>query len=116
MSSNSLWHTPNPFHNIWSLTVADSVDNTFEPTYLRQQAPLGISQYSPSALYRPPPKMGDQSYGTVLSQGTIVRIKELKGLMNKYPQYEGIIRLAMFNSINGDNMLLDQMLEQLRFL
>jgi hypothetical protein len=36
--------------------------------------------------------------------------------MNKYPQQhipDGIIRLAIFNSINGDNMLLDQMLEQL---
>jgi hypothetical protein len=44
---------------------------------------------------------------------TIARIKEIKGLMNKFPQYDGIIRLAVFNSINGDNQLLDQMLEQL---
>jgi hypothetical protein len=57
--------------------------------------------------------MDEQRYESGLSQGTIVRIKELKGLMNKFPQYDGIIRLAIFNSISGDNTLLDQMLEQL---
>lgn len=38
--------------------------------------------------------------------------------MNKYPQYhtnpDGIIKFAMYNSINGDDMLLDDKLEQLR--
>jgi len=43
---------------------------------------------------------------------------ELKALMNKYPRYhtnpDGIVRLAVYNSINGDNTLLDDKLEQLR--
>ena len=39
-------------------------------------------------------------------------------LVYKYPQYhtnpDAIIRLAIYNSINGDNTLLDDKLEQLR--
>ena len=39
-------------------------------------------------------------------------------LLNKYPQYhtnpDDISRLAIYNSINGDNTLLDNKLEQLR--
>jgi hypothetical protein len=62
-------------------------------------------------MYGPMSSMDDQGHGTGLYQGTIARIKELKGLMNKNPQYDGIIRLAIFNSINGDNNLLDQMLD-----
>jgi hypothetical protein len=62
--------------------------------------------------------MDDQIYGTTLSQSAIQRIQEFKVLMNKYPQYhtnpDGIIRLAIYNSINGDNTLLDNKLEQLR--
>ena len=62
--------------------------------------------------------MDDQRYVTGLSQETIQKIQELKRLMNKYPQYhtnpDGIIRLAIYNSINGDNTLLDDKLEQLR--
>jgi hypothetical protein len=57
------------------------------------------------------PSKDGQTYGTGLPQGTVGRIKELKGLMNKFPQYDRIIRLAIFNSINGDNNLLDQMLD-----
>jgi hypothetical protein len=38
--------------------------------------------------------------------------------MSKRPQYhenpDGIIRLAVYNSVNGDNTLLDDKLEQLR--
>ena len=72
------------------------------------------------AIYRPPPTMDDQIYGTTLSQSAIQRIQEFKVLMNKYPQYhtnpDAIIRLAIYNSINGDNTLLDDKLEQLRRL
>ena len=96
----------NPYHNIGSATI-DSVGNTFEPTYLRQ-TPLGISQYSPT--------IDEQRHESGLSQGTVGRIIEVKGLLNKYPQQhipDGIIRMAIFNSINGDNTLLDQMVVQL---
>ena|SRR5215831_3528264 len=104
----------NSYHNIGSATVADSVGNTFEPTCIRQQAPLGISQYSSSAMYRPLPTIDEQRYGSGLSQDAIQKIQRLKELLNKHPQChmpDGVIRLAMFNSINGDNNLLDQMLD-----
>ena len=84
----------------------DSVGNTFEPGYLRQQAP--------SAMYRPLPTIDEQRYGSGLSQDAIQKIERLKELLNKHPQChmpDGMIRLAMFNSINGDNNLLDQMLD-----
>jgi hypothetical protein len=61
--------------------------------------------------------MDDQSS---LSQGKTLKIAELKRLMNKHPQYctnpDGIIKLAIFNSINGDNKILDENLEHLRLL
>jgi hypothetical protein len=64
--------------------------------------------------------MDDQIYGTTLSLSAIQRIQEFKVLMNKYPQYhtnpDAIIRLAIYNSINGDNTLLDNKLEQLRYI
>src|SRR5215469_13537634 len=64
--------TPNNlYRNIGSATVADSVGNTFEPGYLRQQTPLGISRYSPSAIYLPLPTIDEQSYGGGLSQDVI---------------------------------------------
>jgi hypothetical protein len=62
--------------------------------------------------------MEDQKYGAGLFRETTLKIEELKRLMNKYPQYhenpDGIIRLAIYNSINGDYTLLDDKLEQLR--
>jgi hypothetical protein len=75
-------------------------------------------QYSANPMYPPTQIMDDQSHVTGLSQGAVQKIQEFKVLMNKYPQYhtnpDAIIRLAIYNSINGDNTLLDQKLEQLR--
>ena len=115
-------YTPNnpPLYNksvqLGHATVADT---SFQPRYIPQQAPLG-TQYYTSPIYRPTPLMDDQSYRSGLSQDTIVKIGELKRLAYKYPQNlpnpDAIIRLAIFNSINGDNQLLDQMLEQFRRL
>jgi hypothetical protein len=106
------WYKSNPYDSIGSATIADSVGNTFEPGYLHQQIPLGRSQYYASPI--------DHRYGTGLSPGAIQKIQELKALMNKYPRYhtnpDGIIRLAIYNSINGDYTLLDDKLEQLRTL
>jgi hypothetical protein len=65
----------------------------------------------------PLPRM-DEKYGTGFSQDNIIKIEELKRLMNKYPQYhpnaDGIIRMVIYNSINHDDTLLDGKLEQLR--
>ena len=106
------------YNNIGSATVADSVGETFQSRYIPQQALLDVMQYSASPIYRPPPRMDDQRYDTGLSLDNILKIGELKRLVNKYPQYhtnpDGIIRLAIFNSINGDNKPLDEKLEQLR--
>jgi len=64
--------------------------------------------------------MHDQSYGIGLSPETKQKIDEFTRLMNKYRQFhpnpDGIIKLAMHNCIIGDNMLLDQKLEQLRLI
>jgi hypothetical protein len=77
-------YTPNnPYHNIGG-TVADSVGNTFQPRYLPQQAPLGTSQYPTSPVYPPRQIMDDQSW---LSQDTLVKIEQLKRLLNKHHQY-----------------------------
>jgi hypothetical protein len=117
---NPFWYKrSNPYNKIRPATVADSVGDTFEPTYLRQQVPLGISQYSPSPTYRPMPSMDDQIYGTCLSQETIVKLTELKRLVYKYTQFHNngpdeIVRLVVYYCINGDNTLLDQKLAQLR--
>jgi hypothetical protein len=95
-------------------TVADSVGDAFQPRYMHQQAPLRVSQNFANPNYRSMPTM-DKSFETGLSIETIQKIEELKGLMNKYPQYhpnpDGIIRWA---SIKGNNRFLDEKLEQLR--
>jgi hypothetical protein len=117
---NPFWHKRNnPNHNIGSATVADTIRDTFQPMYMPQQVPLGTSQYS--ASYPPTPMMDDQSHGTGLSPETILKIGQLKRLVYKYPQYQNndpveVVRLAIYNSINGDNRLLDDKLEQLRYI
>jgi hypothetical protein len=67
-----------------------------------------------------PPMQIMEDHGTGLSQGKIQKIQELKLLMNKHPQYhlnpDGTIRLAIFNSINGDDKLLGDELQQLRIM
>jgi hypothetical protein len=97
-----------------SATISDSAG----PGYIPQLAPLGTSQYSASPIYPPRQIIDDRSYATILPQSAIQKIQEFKALMNKYPKYhnnpDGIIRWAIYNSINGDNTLLDDKLEQLR--
>jgi hypothetical protein len=98
-------------------TVAGRLGNSFEPRYVPQQAPLGISQYSAGPIYRPPPD--DQRYGTGISRETRLKIEELKKLVYKYPQHHNndpdeIVKWAIYCSSNGDNKFLDDMLEQLR--
>ncbi len=113
---NPFWYKHyNPYDNIGSATVADSIGNTFQPRYLSQQAPLEVSQYSANRIYPPLSTMHDQGYGTGLSQGAIQKIQELKRLVNKYPQYcpDGLLQWIIISCINGDNQLLDDKLKQL---
>jgi hypothetical protein len=62
--------------------------------------------------------MPDQSFPTGLSQEA--KLKELKRLLNKYPQYhpnpDEIIAWTVHWAVNGDNKILDENLEQLRRL
>jgi len=109
MPNNPFWFERNN-HNIRSPKVADIVGNSFQPGYILQQASLRTSQYSPSPIYPRWQVMDDQINQSRLSQEKILKIEELKRLMYKYPQYhinpDDIIRLAIFNSINGDDTLL----------
>jgi hypothetical protein len=60
--------------------------------------------------------MEDQTHGHGLSR--VLKIEELKRLMSKHFQYhenpDGVIKLAIYNSIQGDDTLLNNKLEQLR--
>jgi len=110
--------------------AADSIDNTFHPTFLPQQAVLGTSQYSANPIYPPVDAsanpmhpsmqiMNHQNYGTGLSPETTLKIAELKRLVNKYPQFhtieaDEIVKWAIYCSSNRDNKFLDDMLDQLR--
>ena len=119
--------------HLGNATVAYSIDDTFHPTFLPQQA-IGTSEHSANSMYptldvsqtfanRTYRRMQNtimdvQSYGTGLFQGEIRKIQGFKGLMNKYYYYhtnpDEIIKLAIYNSINGDSTLLDSKLDQLR--
>jgi hypothetical protein len=94
-------------------TIAGGVGDTFQPRYS-----TSIPQYSASPMYPPRQTMNDPSNRTGSSQDNIVKIQELKRLLNKYPQYnrnpDGILRWAILSSNKGDNVFLDDKLEQLR--
>jgi hypothetical protein len=90
--------------------VADSIGDTFQPRYIPQQAPIGTP---PSTIYPPLHTMDDQRNGPGLSQGTILKIEQLRRLLNKYPQYHNngpdeIVGYAAYWSLNGDNNFLDE--------
>ena len=111
----------NPYHNIESTTVADNGGNSFQPSYVPQQTPIGIPQYSPGPIYPPWQTIDHQSYATSLSDVTTTKLKieEFKRLVYKYSQYHNndpdeIVRLVVYNCVNGDSTLLDNKLEQLR--
>ena len=112
VANNPLWYRKSVQSG--HATVADSIGDTFQPRYIPQQAPIGTSSSTIRPLLH---TMNDQRNGG-LSPDAIQKIRALKALMNKYPRYhtnpDGIIRLAIYNSINGDYTLLDDKLEQLR--
>ena len=119
MASHPFWYRRNlksvESHKFRPATVGDTIDDTFQIRDSPQQGLLGISQYSNSPPYR---HMDDQRHGNGLSQDTIVKIGELKRLVNKYPQYldnpDEIVKWALYCSSNGDDTFLDDKLEQFR--
>jgi hypothetical protein len=113
LGSNPLYPN-NTYNNIGFATVTDSVGDSFQPRYIRQQAPVETSQYFTGPIHRP---SDDQNYGNDLSQKT--KLGELKRLVYKYPQFHNnspdeIVRWAIYWSSNGDDTILDDLLEQLR--
>jgi len=68
-------------------------------------------------LYRRTSTTDVQNYGTGLSQDTLVKIDELRRLINKYLNYhmnpDAIIQWAIHSSLNGNNTFLDDKVEQL---
>ena len=107
--NNPFWFKRNnPYGNIGPATIPDTVADTYLPNHIPQQTPLGISQYSANPKYTPGQIMNVQRYGTGLSQNIIVKIDELRRLMNKYPKYNmnpnGIIQWAIHTSINDDKL------------
>jgi hypothetical protein len=58
-----------------------------------------------------PTNTADERFGTSSSPETILKLKELKRLLNKYHQYHtnpaAIMIWAVHYSINGDNNFLD---------
>jgi hypothetical protein len=114
----------NPFsyksNNIGSVMVADSVGDTFQSRYIPQQGPLGPSQYSASPMYPAKQIMDDQRYLGGLSEDTLLKIDQLKRLLNKYPQFftnpNQILTWTFHWAVNGDNKILDENLEQLRYI
>jgi hypothetical protein len=114
---NPFWYKHNnPYHNFGG-TVPDSVGNTFQPKYLPQQAPLGISQYGTSPMHT----IHDQSYGTGLSPETTHKINELKRLAYKYREYQNsdpdeIVKWAINGALKRDTQFLDKKLEQLQMI
>jgi len=99
--------------------VADSVGYRFQPSYIPEQTPLAVSPNFANPIYPHMPTTDGQSYGTGLSPETILKIAELKRLVNKYPQFhtidaDEIVKWAIYCSSNRDNKFLDDMLDQLR--
>ena len=104
-----------PFQSIG--TTPQSPPGQLSPAYQPQPSDLGISPYRPDQLCQTIDTTNDQ--GT-LSQGTMLKIQELKRLIYRYPQYysnpDAIIKCATYWSVNGDDKVLDDMLERFRLI
>src|SRR5215831_6695608 len=79
-----------------------------------------MSQYPTGQTFQSESMNTDDEKTTTLSQETTLKIQELKRLLYKYARYyrnpDAIIKCATYWSINGDNMILDEMLEKLRMI
>jgi hypothetical protein len=123
--------------------VADSMGDTFPPGGLQgqyyhhyhyhypqhqQQAPSGsisLPSLPPPSTQNVSPYPSNQiiqhiestKNGGTLSQETMLKIAEFKKLAYRhYSNPDGVIQCVTYFSINGDNTLLDEKLEQLRML
>jgi hypothetical protein len=114
-------NNPPLYNKSVQLGHATVADTSFQSRYIPQQAPLGTSQYSASAMHRPRQIMDDQRYGTGVSQETTHKIDQLKRLVYKYRQYQNndpdeIVKWAINGALKGDTQFLDKKLEQLQMI
>jgi hypothetical protein len=88
----------------------------FSPSKPPPGAPA-FQNVSPDQISQPMNRADDEETTTTLSQETILKIQELKRLLNTYPIHfnpDAVIKCVIYFSINGDNTILDEKLEQLR--
>ena len=120
------------FGHVARVTVADSKGDIFRPgdadASAIQSRPPSVSLPYPTATTEqqiPQTQPIDTTMtneGTLslsLSQQTAPKIRELKKLMHRYPIFPNpdmVIQCVTHFSINGDNTILDEKLEQLRWL
>jgi len=125
-ASHPSWYRRNK-KGIHDATVTDSMGSPkgLQQQILFQSTPPSHPQPQPADVSPSPTHLISQSIDTTndqgtLSQETILKIEELKRLLYRYPQYyrnpDAIIKCATYWSINGDNMILDEMLEKLRMI
>jgi hypothetical protein len=118
-------------HNFGHATTvaADSMGDTFRHRGLQgqyqhcPQHPQQAQSHSISLPSLQPPVIQDVSPSKnttndhgILSQETILKIQELKGLVSKYSTHNAaaVIQCVTYFTVNGDNTLLDEKLEELR--
>jgi hypothetical protein len=135
MVSHPFWYKRREkrIHKFSHATVADNMGDTFPPRGLQQQTqPPSITTppLSPPSAFQsqsqPPgvsPYPTDQTFQHIdtsnddgtLSQETMLKIQELKRLVHRYHSNpDAVIKCVTYFSINGDNTILDEKLEQLR--
>jgi hypothetical protein len=77
-----------------------------------------VLPYPPDQISKSQPMSTTNNKGT-LSQETLLKIQELKRLLNQYAQYQNpdaFVKCATYYSSNGDNTILDEMLLNLRMI
>ena len=91
------------------------------PAAIQDQPPQNVLPYPTDRTFQSQSmNTTDDEETTTLSQETILKIQKLKRLVYRYAQYyrnpDAIIKCATYWSINGDNMILDEMLEKLSMI
>ena len=128
LASHPSWYrrSEKRIHRFGHATVTESMGDSFRPGGLQQQTPFQSTPTLSSPPSEPlypgaspyPTDLISQPTGT-LSQETMLKIQELKKLVYRHPIYsnpDGVVKCVTYFSINGDNTLLDEKLEQLRAL
>jgi hypothetical protein len=96
--------------------MGDAFMHTVQEQYHQQQA-QSLPSPATQDVSSSQPTTTTNNQG-ILSQETIVKIQELKRLVSSYPQYcpnaDAFIKSIIYFCNDGNNMFLDEKLEQLR--